>query len=79
MFSKWIIELDRLEHDEKRKVRRFQERKNREAFRELLKEHIERKTLTHKTKWRHFVHVIKDDKRFFEMVISIELTGITNM
>jgi len=44
------------------------ERKNREAFRELLKENIERGSLTYKTKWRHFVEQIKDDKRLFNML-----------
>ena len=69
VFSKWIIELDRLEYEEKRKGKRHQERKNREAFRDLLKEHIDKSTLTHKTKWRHFVQLIKEDKRLYNMVL----------
>ena len=66
-----MIELDHQEHENKRRSRRNQERKNREAFRELLKENIEKGNLLHKTKWKHFVHQIKDDQRFLEMVIII--------
>jgi len=68
VFSRWVIELDKNEHEEKRKNRRMTERKNREAFRELLKEHIDRGTLTYKTKWRHFIEQIKEDKRLFNML-----------
>ncbi len=68
VFSKWIIELDRQEHENKRKNRRRQERKNRDNFRELLKEQIEKGTLNYKTKWRYFVQTIKDDPRFLDIV-----------
>ena len=66
-----MIELDKTEHEQKRRARRMNERKNREAFRELLKEHIDRGSLTYKTKWRHFVDQIKEDKRLFNMVLFI--------
>ena len=69
VFSEHILDLDKKEYDEKRKNRRTQERKNREAFRELLKEYIEQGKLIYKTKWRNFVQLIKDDPRLLNMVI----------
>ncbi len=68
VFSRWVIELDKNEHETKRRNRRMNERKNREGFRDLLKENIERGSLTYKTKWRHFVEQVKDDKRLFNML-----------
>jgi pre-mRNA-processing factor 40 len=49
-------------------MRRKQERKNREDFRDLLIEKIYSNQLNNKVKWRNFVHQIKDDKRFLNLL-----------
>ena len=72
VFSEFIMELDKKEHEEKRKHKRLQERKNREAYRQLLKEKIENGTLNHNTSWRDFLGEIKNDERFLNMVIAMK-------
>jgi pre-mRNA-processing factor 40 len=49
----------------------MQERKNREAFRELLKEYMDKGKLSYKTRWSSFIQTIKDDPRFLNMVKGI--------
>jgi len=68
LFSEHVLDLDRKEREEKRRIKRLQERKNREAFRELLAEKIENGKLNHKAKWRSFVNSIKDDSRLLNML-----------
>jgi len=68
VFSEHIINLEKIENEEKRKWKRMQERKNREAFRELLRENIEKLSLTHKTKWKIFLNLINDEDRLLNMI-----------
>lgn len=63
------MQLEQKEYEEKRRVKRYNERKKREAFRSLLINYENYNTLIYKTKWKKFVQVIKDDPRFLEMVI----------
>ena len=46
----------------------MKERKTREKYCELLAEHIRLGNLTSVTSWRSFVRVIKDDRRYLELV-----------
>ncbi len=68
IFTEFVLDLDRKERDDKRRTKRLQERKNREAFRELLAEKIETGKLNHKAKWRAFLNNIKDDPRLLNML-----------
>ena len=63
-----IIQLEQKEYEERRKVKRNNERKNREAFRMLLQEQENINVLIYKTKWKDFVQKIKDDPRLVNMV-----------
>lgn len=69
-FSEAIIQLEQKEYEERRKVKRSNERKNREAFRTLLQEKENINVLIYKTKWKDFVQNIKDDSRLINMVIK---------
>lgn len=66
-FSEYILTKDKEEEAQKKKARQLQERKNRQAFRELLSEKIQADELTFKTKWRSFVKKNKDDDRLVNM------------
>lgn len=72
IFCEHILDIDRKERDDKRRLRKLRERKNREAFRDLLNEYTNNGKLTHKTKWRKFVEVIQDDPRLLNMVKVLE-------
>lgn len=63
-----IYEAEKKDQEEKNKIRRYQERRNREDFRDLLIEKIHSNEINHKTKWRNFVHIIKNDERFFNLL-----------
>lgn len=65
------MQLEQKEYEEKRRIKRYNERKKREAFRSLLINYENYNTLIYKTKWKNFVQVIKDDPRFLEMVIDL--------
>lgn len=67
-FSEVIIQLEQREYEERRKIKRSNERKNREAFRSLLQEKENINVLIYKTKWKDFVQNIKDDPRLINMV-----------
>ncbi len=62
------MQLEQKEYEEKRRVKRYNERKKREAFRSLLIDYENSNTLIYKTKWKNFVQIIKDDPRFLDMV-----------
>jgi len=68
IFTEHVINLEKIENEEKRKNKRLQERRNREAFRDLLKEHIARGDLSHKTKWKSFLEANKNDERFLNLI-----------
>lgn len=53
---------------EKRRIKRYHERKNRELYREMLNEKFRQGQFTIKTKWNKFVNQIKDDPRYLNMV-----------
>ena len=67
-FSEVIIQLEQKECEERRKVKRSNERKNRGTFRALLQEKENINVLIYKTKWKDFVQNIKDDNRLLQMV-----------
>eukprot|EP01017_Pseudomicrothorax_dubius_P008723 TRINITY_DN12880_c0_g1_i2.p1 TRINITY_DN12880_c0_g1~~TRINITY_DN12880_c0_g1_i2.p1 ORF type:complete len:491 (-),score=154.88 TRINITY_DN12880_c0_g1_i2:124-1596(-) len=67
-FMQFIVTLEEKDAAEKRKLRWHTERKNREAFRDLLTEHCRKGSLSHKTKWKNFVHLIVEDIRFLAVV-----------
>lgn len=66
-FSEYVLAKDRDEEAERKKKRLILERKNREQFRELLREKISNDEFTFKTKWRHFVKKNRDDVRLLNM------------
>lgn len=67
-FIQYIERKERFEEETKRRTMKAQERKNRERFRELLHESLANdKILNFKTKWKHYVHSIKDDERLLHM------------
>jgi len=63
-----ILELEAKEHEEKRKQRRQTERRNREAFRQLLAADEAKGRISYKSKWKDYIYQIKDDERFLNMV-----------
>jgi pre-mRNA-processing factor 40 len=60
--------LERLDYDEKKRIRRYHERKSREQFRELLEESFRTRMLTIKHKWNKFVALIKTEPRYLNLV-----------
>ena len=67
-FSDAIIELENKMQQEKNLKKKVMERKNRAEFKALLQEYIEKQTINHKTKWKHFIFTIKDDQRLLKMM-----------
>ena len=67
-FSEYILGKIREEEAEKKKKKHAQERKNREAFRQLLKDKVSNDEFTFKTKWRHFVKRNKENQRLLNML-----------
>jgi len=53
---------------EKTQKRKVNERKNRAEFKLLLSECLQKQTINHKTKWKHFIFTIKDDPRLITMM-----------
>ncbi|EGR31934.1 hypothetical protein IMG5_099620 [Ichthyophthirius multifiliis] len=68
VFSEYMYELEKQEYEERRKNKRYQERINRENFRELLRNKISQGEIDHKTKWKKFVQQIKDEPAFLNML-----------
>ena len=60
--------LEKLDYEEKKRIRRYHERKNRELYREMLEEKFKLGQFTIKTKWNKFVTGIKDDIRYMNLV-----------
>lgn len=74
-----IFQLEQKEYEEKRKIKRNNERKNREALRTLLQEQENLNVLIYKTKWKDFVQKIKDDPRLINMVKLFKLKSELNI
>lgn len=66
-FSDYVLGRDKEDETERKRKRLVQERKNREGFRELIREKINSDELTFKTKWRNFVKKSRDDSRLLNM------------
>jgi hypothetical protein len=56
-----------LDFKQKKDEKRRQERKSREAFQALVKEKYLSREINHKTKWREFVKINKEDERYFNI------------
>ncbi len=66
--KEYIENKEKIEYDEKRRIRKYNERKNREIFIQMLKDKFESKVISIKTKWNEFFKLIKDDPRFTNFV-----------
>ncbi|KAG2634511.1 pre-mRNA-processing protein 40A-like isoform X1 [Panicum virgatum] len=78
IFQEYIRHLEKEEEEQKRvqkeQVRR-QERKNRDAFRKMLEEHVTDGTITAKTRWRDYCSQIKDSQAY--LAVSSNTSGST--
>ncbi len=59
---------EKLEFEEKRRIRRYHERKNREQFCEMLSEFLKQGMFNIKTKWNRFVSQIKNEPRYLNLM-----------
>ena len=59
---------EKLDYEEKKRIKRYHEKKNRELFRELLDEKFKQSVFTIKTKWNRLVIFIKDDPRYVNLI-----------
>jgi len=64
----WVAADDRKADEEKRKKTYRTERKNRDAFNQLLEESVVRNNINAKTLWQDFMPTIKDDERYRNML-----------
>jgi pre-mRNA-processing factor 40 len=64
----YMKNLEKLDYEEKKRIRRYHERKNRELFRELLAESFRQGMFTIKTKWNQYVATVKDEARYLNLV-----------
>lgn len=70
-FDRHIKELDRTRHDAKQKekqLRTRRERQARDAFRQVLAQHLAEGHIKPGTKWQDFHHFIKDDESYLNLV-----------
>jgi pre-mRNA-processing factor 40 len=78
IFQEYIRHLEKEEEEQKRiqkeQVRR-QERKNRDAFRKMLEEHVTDGTITAKTRWRDYCSQIKDSQAY--LAVASNTSGST--
>jgi pre-mRNA-processing factor 40 len=76
--QEYIRHLEKEEEEQKRiqkeQVRR-QERKNRDAFRKMLEEHVTDGTITAKTRWRDYCSQIKDSQAY--LAVASNTSGST--
>lgn len=71
VFEDYIKTLEReyeIKMQRERDQERRQERKNRDAFRELLSDYLRKGIITHKSKWQDFFPLIKEEQRFLKML-----------
>ncbi|KAL0368921.1 UNVERIFIED_CONTAM: Pre-processing protein 40A [Sesamum calycinum] len=67
IFQDYIRDLEKEEDEQKKRQKeqlRRVERKNRDAFRKMMEEHIAAGTLTAKTHWRDYCHKVKDSEAY---------------
>ncbi|KAL9143895.1 hypothetical protein ABFS82_14G264000 [Erythranthe guttata] len=78
VFQDYIRDLEK-EDDEQKKRQKEQlrrtERKNRDAFREMMEEHIATGTLTAKTYWRDYCQKVKDSEPY--AAVALNTSGST--
>ncbi|XP_042061666.1 pre-mRNA-processing protein 40A-like [Salvia splendens] len=78
IFQDYIRDLEK-EEDEQKKIQKEQlrraERKNRDAFRMMLEEHIAACTITAKTSWRDYCQKVKDSEAY--EAVALNTTGST--
>ncbi|KAF8711617.1 hypothetical protein HU200_029070 [Digitaria exilis] len=78
IFQEYIRHLEKEEEEHKRmqkeQVRR-QERKNRDAFRKMLEEHVTDGTLTARTRWRDYCSQIKESQAY--LAVASNTSGST--
>jgi len=67
-FSDYIVAIENKERGEKENSRKYIEYKNRENFRELLKEMIAKNEINAKTKWKELINRIKDTLHYLNLV-----------
>jgi pre-mRNA-processing factor 40 len=63
-FTDYITDLENAEANEKDTIKKYQEYKNRENFRTLMSNKIFSIEVNYKTKWKVFVHKIKDTTEY---------------
>ena len=66
--------IERNEFQSKKVEKRRQERKNREALTNLIRQLIKAREITHETKWRDFAAKYKDDPIYLTLVGQIGST-----
>jgi len=67
-FIEYMKKANEAYYAERKKIRRYHERKNREMFREMLEEKFHQGQFNIKTKWNKFVVQVKDDPRYQNML-----------
>ncbi|XP_027093459.1 pre-mRNA-processing protein 40A isoform X2 [Coffea arabica] len=80
IFQEYIRDLEREEEEQKKKEKeqlRRAERKNRDAFRKLMEEHIAAGILNAKTLWRDYCQKVKDTEAY--QAVALSTSGSTPM
>jgi len=67
-FTDYMRNLEKQDFEEKKRIRRYHERINREVFREMLDEKFKQGLFNIKTKWNKFVSMIKDDPKYTNLL-----------
>ena len=67
-FKKFILNLKKLENEEKRKVLEKKERTRRLRFRDKIEDYIKKDKITTKTLWKDLVRKIKDKDWFYNIL-----------
>ncbi|KAL3619545.1 hypothetical protein CASFOL_036606 [Castilleja foliolosa] len=74
IFQDYIRDLEKEDEEQKKRQKeqlRRTERKNRDAFRKMMEEHISNGTLTAKTHWRDYCQKIKDSEAYEAVALNI--------
>jgi pre-mRNA-processing factor 40 len=67
-FEEYVKGIERQEFQQKKLEKRRQERKNREAFTLMIEELLQKREITHETKWVEFVKTFREDPRYFNLI-----------
>jgi pre-mRNA-processing factor 40 len=67
-FMDFIVELELRDKEEKAKTKSYMEFRNRENFRELLIDRVNRGEISTETKWIDFVKKIKDEAEYYNLI-----------